>query len=373
MSSTSPANRMLVVQTILIGIGLYVLLHALFYGKQFIVPLVFATIFAILLDGAVVFLEKFRINRTLAVLIMLFLALTVALGLIVFIVYQGSHFVEDIPKLTERLGRIATNVCHWIAEKVGVADSEINEVYEKTKGENMGNGKIVRRTLTNLSDVLALVFLMPVYIFMLLYFKSHLLQFLRKLLKPATHPKLNEIIASIKSLVQFYLVGILTELVLVATLNATGLFIIGVEYALLLGLISGVMNMIPYIGSIIAGILAMIVALSSNTPLDALWVMLLFTFVQMVDNTFFVPLIVGSRVQLNALVSLVGVVAGGVLWGIGGMILSIPVLGILKVIFDHTTPLEPWGFLLGDREQPPPISRWKTKRTRHAAPAPKDK
>jgi predicted PurR-regulated permease PerM len=342
-----------VTQTILVCIGIYVLFQALYYTKNFITPLLFATIFAILLDGVVVFVtRRLRFPRTLAIIVVLVLAMALALGIVLLIGYQGSTFLEDLPKLMERIGKVFTDTTHWVGTKTGVSDQKIDELYEQTKSNQMKKSSaVVGKTLNGLNNVIAMLFLMPIYIFMFLFYKYHFLEFLKnRLLKARNH--IGEILTDIKTLVQFYLLGLLTELAIVSGLNSLGLFIIGVDYALLLGLISGVMNLIPYIGSLIAGALAAIVALTSDTPLDALWVVGSFTFVQFVDNTFIVPLIVGSRVKLNAFVSLVGVVAGGALWGVAGMILSIPLLGILKIIFDKTPPLEPWGYLLGDRDSP---------------------
>jgi predicted PurR-regulated permease PerM len=279
-----------------------------------------------------------------------------ALGVVFLIGYQGSSFIEDLPKLGERITKAIQSVSHWLAEKTGLGDKKIDDFYEKTKKDQMGKSSvIVRNTLTNINSMLAVLFLLPVYIFMLLYYKTHLLTFIHRLVPQERQRNVRAILTDIRSLIQFYLLGLLTELVIVAALNTLGLTIIGVDYALLLGLLSGVLNLIPYIGSLIAGVLAAIVAASSSTPLDAFWVIGSFTFVQFIDNTFVVPLVVGSRVKLNALVSLVGVVAGGTLWGIPGMILSIPILGILKAIFDKTESLQPWGFLLGgsdDQETP---------------------
>lgn len=350
-------NRNAVVQTTIIGLGLCALIMALFYTKELVAPLVFATLFAILLDAVVSFLTRIGFGRTLAILVVLVLAMIFTLGIIVLIGYNGTTLVDDLPKLMDRISEVASQAGHWIAEKTGIGDQKMNDWFEKTKSDQMKNSSaVVRKTLSNLNSVLSLLFLMPVYIFMLLYYKDHLIQFLHKLLHTRS-VVLNEILSEIKSLVQFYLVGLLTELVIVSGLNALGLYIIGVDYAILLGIISGVLNMVPYIGGIISGGLAMVVAFSSGTALDAFGVFILYSFVQFVDNTFLVPLIVGSKVKLNAFISLIGVIAGGTLWGVAGMILSIPLLGVLKVIFDKTPGMHSWGFLLGDREEPAVVKR----------------
>jgi predicted PurR-regulated permease PerM len=121
-----------------------------------------------------------------------------------------------------------------------------------------------------------------------------------------------------------------------------------VPYALLLSVVGALLNMIPYIGNIVAMGLAMLVALVTGSTTDVIWVVVLFTVVQFLDNNLIVPRIVASRVKLNALVSIVIVIAFGMLWGMPGMFLSIPITGIVKAICDRMERLEPLGYLLGD-------------------------
>jgi len=143
-------------------------------------------------------------------------------------------------------------------------------------------------------------------------------------------------------------VGLLIEGLIVATLNSISLLIIGIDYAILLGLIGAILNVIPYIGGIIAVALPMIIALVTKSPTYALLVMAAYILIQFIDNHYLIPKIVASKVQINALVSVIVVLLGGALWGVPGMFLSIPLTAIIKVIFDHIEPLKPWGFLLGN-------------------------
>jgi predicted PurR-regulated permease PerM len=144
-------------------------------------------------------------------------------------------------------------------------------------------------------------------------------------------------------------------MILVAVLNTIALLIIGVKYAILLGVIGAMLNVIPYLGGLVATALPALLAFVLKSPLDALFVVLAYLLVQFIDNNFFVPKIVASKVKVNALVAIVVVLVGGAMWGIAGMFLSIPLTAILKVIFDRTDPLKPFGFLLGDTM--PPIGK----------------
>jgi len=168
-------------------------------------------------------------------------------------------------------------------------------------------------------------------------------------------------VMEIKSVVQHYVTGLLIETLCVAILNCIGLLLIGAPYPILLGVIGAILNLIPYIGGLIAVALTGIIALI-NTG-DA-YIMLasigVYMAVQFIDNNFFVPRIIGSSVQLNALVSIAAVLIGGALCGVGGMFLSLPFMAIFKVVCDHVNSLKPWGMLLGDAEQ----ARWRMLRIR---------
>src|ERR1035437_5029783 len=151
-----------------------------------------------------------------------------------------------------------------------------------------------------------------------------------------------------KTLIQRYLFGLVIEFVLMSILNSTALLLLGIQYAILLGTIGAVLNVIPYIGGIVAVALPMMVAVATKTTAwYAVYVMIAYYVIQLFDNNFIVPIIVASKVKLNALFSIIVVFIGNALWGISGMFLSIPLLAIVKLFCDNIEPLKPWGFLLG--------------------------
>jgi predicted PurR-regulated permease PerM len=163
----------------------------------------------------------------------------------------------------------------------------------------------------------------------------------------------SEVVTQSKTVIQRYLVGLVIEAAIVATLDATALLILGIDYAILLGIIGALLNVIPYIGGLVAVALPMMIAVATkSTAWYAIYVLAAYYFIQIIDNNYIVPKIVASKVKINALFSIIAVIAGNALWGIPGMFLSIPLLAIVKLIFDHIDSLKPWGFLLGDTMPP---------------------
>jgi predicted PurR-regulated permease PerM len=183
---------------------------------------------------------------------------------------------------------------------------------------------------------------------MFLFYQHLLIEFIHKLFKSSNQYEVNQVISTTKKIIQSYLVGLLIEAAIVASLNSASLLILGIDYAILLGVIGALLNVIPYIGGVIAVALPMMIALATKSPIYALLVLASYILIQLIDNNYLIPKIVASKVKINALISVIVVLVGGALWGIPGMFLSIPLTAILKVIFDHIESLKPWGFLFGN-------------------------
>ncbi len=158
-----------------------------------------------------------------------------------------------------------------------------------------------------------------------------------------------EVLSEIKSVVKSYILGLFMEMGIVGVLTTTGFLILGIHYAVLLDAITAILNLIPYVGILSAGLIAIFATLGNSTDVYLLvGVISVNVVVQLIDNNIIVPKIVGNKVSINALVTMVGVIVGGSLWGIPGMILSIPISAIIKIIFDNIASLKPWGALMGN-------------------------
>lgn len=334
----------------LITMGMLAFFCILYLGQDVLIPFIFALIIAILLNPMVNFLCSKKINRIVAIFIALIVALTVIAGLVAFIVYQATMFSDSIPQFNQKFTLLFNDLSTWVSQSFNVSKVKIDAWIAKMKVEGMDNSSfVIGRTIGTLSGVLVYTFLLPVYIFMILFYKSLLLDFLAQLFKRDKHIAA-EVLMESKTVIQSYLVGLLLETVLVAVLNSVGLLIIGIEYAILIGIIGALLNIIPYIGGLIAISIPMLVAVATKSPIDALWVFILYMVVQFIDNNIFVPRIVASKVKINALVSIFAVLSGGALWGVAGMFLSIPLIAIVKVVFDRVDALKPFGFLIGDNQ-----------------------
>lgn len=332
-----------------IMLGLIALFFVLLVARDILVPIIFATIVAILLNPLVRFLERKRVNRIIAIFLALLVGLIFIAGLVWFIAWQVSHFSDSLPQLRQKFDALTVQAIDWAADILNIKKEKISIWIDSLRTEAGKNtSSMIGQTINTVGGVFVFAILLPVYIFTILYYKPLLLVFIGKAFPNNAQQTVSEVLVETKSLIQNYLIGLLIEAVIVATLNSVGLLIIGVRYALLLGLISALLNLIPYIGIAIATTLPILMALATQSPIAALWVFILFTVVQFVDNQLIVPYIVASKVKINALASIVVVLVAGYMWGISGMFLAIPLTAIIKIVFDRVEPLKPYGMLLGD-------------------------
>ncbi len=327
-------------------LGIIGIFFILYIGREIIVPLAFATIIAILLNPVVNFLVRKKLSRVFAISIALVGVMILSVVVAYFIGFQLAKFSETFPQFKEKFKIIEQETIQWVAETFNISKIKI-EAWIKDAKKGVDGAAIIGKTLNTLKGLLVLVIL-PIYTFLILFYKPLILEFIARLFKNDDQGVVNEVLGETKVLIQSYLIGLSIEATIVATLNSVTLLVIGVQYAILLGIIGALLNLIPYLGGLIAIALPMLVAVATQTPLDALWVLIGYIIVQFVDNNLLVPRIVASKVKINALISIIVVLIGGALWGVAGMFLSIPITAIMKVIFERVEQLKPFALILGD-------------------------
>jgi len=337
------------VKASIVCIGFYVFVNILLVGQTIIVPLIFASIVSILITPIVNFLVRKGFNRILAIVISVLTLLCITGFLTILLSRQIIEFAHSAPQLILKLEELLAQFSTLIAENFGLTTNEVDEWLLKEKGQLIEEStSAMGQTLINTGSKVILIILIPIYIFMFLLYQPILLEFIHQLFSEDNQKNVNEVITNAKKVIQSYLVGLLIEAVIVAILYSVALLILGIDYAILLAVIGALLNLIPYLGAIIAASLPMMIALTTKPPSYALMILGAYVLIQIIDNNYIIPKVVSSRVRINALISIIVVIAGGMLWGIPGMFLAIPMTAILKVIFDHVESLKPLGFVLGD-------------------------
>lgn len=335
------------IRSTVILLGLSLLVLALVTLRPIMVPLCLALVLAILLNPLINRLEKWRIPKIWAII----LSLTASLGLIAitgyFVITQLGSFSDQLPVIKKQLATEFAAIRQHIAHALNIDVKQQQVLIQKAQSniEPM-TGHVLGTALGSL----AMIFLLPVYTFLFLFYKTLILNFLFEVFDREKSAAVAEILAETKSAIQSYMIGLLLEALIIAILNSAVLLLFGVKYAILIGVAGALLNMLPYIGGIIAILMPVLMVTVTKGGYEAqLGIIAAYLVIQFIDNHFIVPYIVSSKVRINALISIIAVFLGGAAWGLSGMFLSIPFIGVLKIIFDRVPELKPWGKLLGDQ------------------------
>lgn len=331
-------------------ITLALLTTLLYLGQTILIPLFFSILLATLLLPVTNYLQRKGFNKVLSIILCIVVTFLLIAGILYFLSHQVANFLEDADTIKKRLQELGGQAQEWIDSTFNVSEKKQQEYIEDTtkKLEDSGAG-IVGKTVLTITGALAYVVFLPVYTFLILYYKHLIKKFLVSVFRNGDEEKVESVLFESRTVGQQYVLGLLIDMVIVFTLNAIGFLILGIKYAIFLALVGALLNLIPYVGMLTANAFGMLITMVSSDNLsDVLWVAIIFAVVQVIDNNLLIPLIVGNKVRINALVTIVGVVVGGTLCGVAGMFLAIPGIAVMKIIFDHVDGLKPWGMLLGD-------------------------
>ncbi len=318
-------------------------------GKGILAPLFFSVLMALLFLPFANFLErKLRITRVLSTFSSLLMMLVFLSGLIFFFSTQLSDFVNDFPVLKAQVTKSFNELQLWISNTFNLnlikQMSYINQAVEKLLAST---AVILGFTVSMFSSTMAFFIFSALFFIFILNYRRVLYQFIVSLFTEQHFDQVNEGISEIQKIIKEYISGLFIQIIIVSILTSILLSVLGVKYAILLGVLTGLMNVIPYVGIILSGLIACLISFATGGN-HTLLVLVGYLVIHAVDANITLPLVVGSKVKINALFTFIGLLIGEELWGISGMFLSIPLLAVLKIIFERVEGLQPWGKVLGE-------------------------
>lgn len=332
----------------IIGIGYLIKL-----GQSILAPFFLAFLLAMLFVPISNFMEKkFRFSRGLSSIFSVLIMVLIICGLGYFFTSQLANFSEDIPKLSQQFETVFHNIQVWVSKTFNLQINKqfeyINEAFNKLLSST---GLILGFTFSIFSSGIGFLFFCLLFFIFILNYRRVLNTFIINVFDAKHELKVQEIVTEIQMMTKKYITGLLIQVVIVSILSSLMLTILGVKYAILLGVLTGLLNVIPYIGVLISLVISMFIAFATGEPITCLYVAIGYIAVHAIDGNLVLPFVVGSKVKINALFSFIGILVGEHLWGISGMFLCIPAMAIFKIIFERIEPLKPWGKLLGEDEK----------------------
>lgn len=321
----------------------------LFFGlinaRDFLYPVGLAILFSGLLYPMVSFLQKKKFPKALAILTAIFSAIIVIGGLGYLLSVQFGIFLENFGELKSQASANMELIRQSLRERTGLQLRLSSDwLFDQLNG-------ISGEVFTATTGTIVKIGLQPVYVFFFLYYREKFFRFIYKIVPERRHTTVKEILSECGVISKNYLGGLFVVVLILCVINSLGLYVIGIKYAILFGILSAIANFIPYFGTLIGGSIPLLYTLVAESPTKALYVVILFIVIQFLENNILTPRITGGHVNINPIITIMGIIIGGMVWGIPGMFLSVPSLAVIKSICSHIKSLQPVAYLLERESQ----------------------
>ena len=345
-------NNQLLVRIALVLFILSVSFFVIIAARDVLIPFAVSFFFAYLLYPLVWRIERKGIHRVLAILLVMLTAF-LFFGSIALILSSWLSGMEiDLSELKNQIDKRTDAMLETLELKLGVQSDTISEYLNKLSGTLFASGKAgAGKFFTATTTTIFQIVLLPVYTFLLLFYRTKTAYFIFMLAGRKNRMKVLLILREISTVTTKYMGGLLLVVLVLAILNTTGLYIIGVPHAFFFGTFAAVLNLIPYIGTFIGGSIPILFVLFTYPdPFHTMFqVFILFVSVQFLENNLLTPNIVGNNIKINALAIILGLLTANMVWGMGGMLIVVPILAIMKIIMQHFNELRPFAFLISDK------------------------
>ena len=338
-------------------VGVYFLILGLAEAQGFLAPLVMSIVLALLMIPLSNKLENLGLGRGWSSLMCTILLFIISIGVFVLLSFQVKNFVDDWEEIKEQMKPKIEQAEEYLYEHTALNKEDFEAYKEQNDLTTLGGeGSSGQRAFSFMKGVMSFLsnyLLVFIYIFFLLTYRKRFKIFFLKLAPDTQQGEAREVIDNTATLVQQYLVGKSFLIILLTILYSIGLGISGVDNFILISFIAAFLSLIPFIGNIIGFALALVFGfLTTGETSVLIGIIITFTIVQFIESYILEPYVVGDKVNLHPFLIILSIIAGNMIWGVMGMILAIPVLGILNIIMNHVPPLEPFGYLLStDKEK----------------------
>lgn len=330
-----------------------IIIYGLYILRDTLIPLTFSVLFAVLLYPVCAFLERWRMPRILAITLSIVLMFSVVGFLVYLASVQIAGFGQELPNLEKKANYWIDQGQDFLSDNFGLSRRKQMTEGRKYLTEALKNSaSTLTGAVATTTSTLVSASLVPLFVFFFLLYRDFFRNFFYKLFHNRHQRRVNQAITRVYEVVQGYLVGLVSVIMIVGVMNSAGLLLLGVPHAIFFGFFAAFLLLIPYVGLMIGSLLPALMALvAKDSPIYAAGVLAVFGVIQFLEGNFITPNIVGSKVSINPMAAMIVLILGGQLWGVSGLILALPVTAIVKVVFDSVEALKPFGYLLGEAEE----------------------
>jgi predicted PurR-regulated permease PerM len=319
-------------------------------GAPFFIPIAFGTLLAILLLPISRSLERRGVHKAISTILAI-LVLVAAGGLIIFFTsYQVSDLAKSSSEIEKQLSEKYNSLQEYISTAIGIPPQKQEQMMKEQQSSSGGKiGGMIGSIIAGIGGLLTNTLIVLVYIFLFIYFRGYLRRFILRVSPEDQMENVRDIMNKSQKVTQKYLSGLALMIVSLWIMYGIGFSIVGVKHAIFFAVLCGVLEIVPFVGNLIGNSLAILASLMQGGDMSVvIGILITYAVVQFFQSYILEPLVVGREVNINPLFTIVGLVAAEMIWGIAGMVLAIPVMGIAKIICDHIEPLKPYGELIGE-------------------------
>lgn len=324
-------------------------LAGLYFAAAFLIPVVLAALLAMLLNGPSDRLEKAGLNRGLASFIPVLLLVGVVALLGIILASQVNRLADDFEEM--RAGVIANMSAfrEWISNTLGIGADEQEKMIKEQKNGAIGQtDNLLFGFISTLMGLVVNTLLIVVYTFLLLFYRSHLKKFALRIVPADNRQNTDQIIDKSVAVSGRYLTGLFGMISILWVMYSIGFCIVGLKGAIFFAILCGVLEIVPFFGNFVGNLIAVFAVLAQGGDGSmVLGIVAVYLVVQFLQSYVLEPLVVGQQVNINPLFTIMGLAAGELLWGIAGMALAIPVIGIVKIVCENIPGLQAYGMLIG--------------------------
>lgn len=327
------------------------LTYVVVIAKFILAPLLFAFLFTLMFHPVTAFIERFVKSRILGIILTLIVVLIPVSAVITMFSYQTVSVFENIPNITGRIKEGVSQLFDWLNQNWGITRMQSQQWLESNFSKIVDAPlSFITKGISSSATFLINALITIIFVFLMLLYRTAIKNFIIVQSAKRQRKNLLEILHEIQLTVRHYLYGMLMVILILTILNSAGLYFIGIDYALFWGSLAAILAIIPYIGTALGGLLPFLYSIpTADFWWQPLAVVGLYSLIQNIEGNLITPNVVGSSVKINALVAIVTMLVGGFMWGVAGIILALPVVAIIKLIFDHVDGTKTIGLLLSDK------------------------
>ena len=324
--------------------------YILVIGKFILVPLAFASLFTLMFMPLAELFERLLHSRIIAIILAFLIILIPVAALITALSYQVVDVFKNIPDISLKFRNGIGAIFDWLQDNWGITREQgqkwIQENFSKILDAPLA---FIQTGITSSTTFLVNTLITLIITFLMMMYRKAMKNFILIQSPRQDREETQELLTQIQHTIRHYLYGLLIVIGILAILNSFGLWMIGINYPIFWGVMGAILAIIPYIGTTLGGLLPFIYSIpTADFWWQPLAVIILYSTIQTIEGNLITPNVVGSNIKVNAMMAIIAMIIGGVIWGIAGIILALPVLAIIKLLCDHTTSLKPIGLLLSD-------------------------